>query len=99
MSEDDRSAPGDGGDEETLVEFPCAFPIKVMGRADQGLEEIVRDLVHETLSADRLNDMRVADSSAGRFVSVTVTVQVEEKSELDSVYAALTAHAKVMMVL
>ena len=90
MSEDDQ---------DTLIEFPCDFPIKVMGRTDQDLESVVRNLVCETLHADRFIGSRSKDSSAGRFVSVTATVRVESKSELDAVYSALTAHQQVLMVL
>ena len=91
MSEDD-------GD-DTLFEFPYDFPIKVMGRADQELESVVQTLVRETLKAERFLDSRSATSSGGRFVSVTVTVRVEDRAELDAIYAALTSHAQAMMVL
>ena len=85
--------------QDTLIEFPCDFPIKVMGRTDQDLESIVRDLVSETLQPERFLESRSTNSSAGRFVSVTATVRVEDKAELDAVYGALTAHEQVLMVL
>jgi uncharacterized protein len=84
---------------DSLIEFPCDFPIKIMGRADQELESIVRTLVCETLHPDRFIASRSTTSSAGRFVSVTATVRVEDKLELDAVYTVLTAHAQVLMVL
>ena len=89
----------DGGTEESLIEYPCDFPIKVMGRSDGELETLVRELVTGVLSAERFIDSRSAASSAGRFVSVTVTVRVEDRAELDAVYAAFTGHDDVLMVL
>jgi uncharacterized protein len=90
--------PGDG-EQESLIEFPCDFPIKVMGRAENGLDSVVRTLIDQELGAGRLLESRCVASGGGRFVSVTVTVRVEDKSELDGFYAALTAHQQVLMVL
>lgn len=83
----------------TLIEFPCDFPIKVMGRTEFDLESVVRTLVETTLDPARLVHSRSTPSSAGRFVSVTVTVRVEDRAELDAMYSALTSHDQVMMVL
>ncbi len=85
--------------EETLLEFPCDFPIKVMGKAEPGFEAMVVELVsrhteevHETAVNSRL-------SKGGKWVSVTITLRAQSKAQLDAIYLDLTAHEKVVMAL
>ena len=85
--------------EETLIEFPCDFPIKVMGETRDdfavSMVEIIRALVPEFDSSKV--DMRA--SSGGRYISLTCTVYVTSKQQLDDIYRALTAHPEVKFVL
>lgn len=85
--------------EETLLEFPCEFPIKAMGRAGEAFPGIVIEIVRR--HAPNLDDtrVRIRASSKGRYQSVTVTIRAESKSQLDQIYQALTDHDQVMMAL
>ena len=87
-----------GGD-ETLLEFPCDFPIKVMGRAEPGFDALVVELVRR--HAPDLGEGAVSSrpSKGGKWVSVTVTLRAESKAQLDAIYLDLTAHEKVIMAL
>ncbi|MES9993727.1 MAG: DUF493 domain-containing protein [Candidatus Thiodiazotropha sp.] len=85
--------------EETLLKFPCDFPIKVMGKAEPGFEAMVVELVSrhsgellETAVSSRL-------SKGGKWVSVTITLRAQSKDQLDAIYLDLTAHDKVVMAL
>ena len=87
-----------GGD-ETLLEFPCDFPIKVMGRAEPGFDALVVELVRR--HAPDLGEGAVSSrpSKGGKWVSVTVTLRAESKAQLDAIYLDLTTHEKVVMAL
>lgn len=86
-------------DEETLIEFPCSFPIKVMGNS--GPE--VRDAIERTVAARADSgvpvDIQTRPSRTGKYMSYTVTCTYQSKSELDDMYRAFTAIDGVSMVL
>jgi len=85
--------------QDTLFEFPCDFPIKIMGaRSDdfaQSMVEIV--LRHAPDFAAASVEMRA--SSGGKYLSVTCTIRATSKLQLDNLYRELTAHPLVKVVL
>lgn len=86
-------------DEETLLKFPCNFPIKVMGKAEPGFEAMVVELVGrhtEELLETAINSRL---SKGGKWVSVTITLRAQSKAQLDAIYLDLSAHEKVVMAL
>jgi putative lipoic acid-binding regulatory protein len=85
--------------EETLLEFPCDFPIKVMGKAEPGFEAMVVDLVSR--HTDELLETAINSrlSKKGKWVSVTITLRAQSKAQLDAIYQDLSAHEKVVMAL
>jgi putative lipoic acid-binding regulatory protein len=89
----------DNTQQESLIEFPCAFPIKVMGEThiDFSIEIIKTIQQHEaTFDASKV-EMRA--SSGGKYTSLTCTCYVESKPQLDNIYRALTSHPMVKFVL
>jgi len=85
--------------EETLVEFPCDFLIKVMGEtSDDFANAMVRVIQAHAPEFDASKvDMRA--SSGGRFISLTCNIYVTSKAQLDSIYRALSEHPQVKYVL
>ncbi|MBT8087809.1 MAG: DUF493 domain-containing protein [Gammaproteobacteria bacterium] len=85
--------------EEFAIEFPCEFPIKMMGRDSAEFRELARSIVEAHAGA--VDDSRVtaAVSRNGRFVSVTVTITATSQQQLDDIYQAATAHDDVLMAL
>ncbi|MET0089196.1 MAG: DUF493 domain-containing protein [Candidatus Thiodiazotropha sp.] len=86
-------------DEETLLEFPRDFPIKVMGRAEPGFEAIVVELVSRHAPDLMETAINSRSSSGGKWMSITITLRAESKAQLDAIYRDLTAHEKVVMAL
>ncbi len=82
-----------------LLEFPCRFPIKAMGRDEAGFDELVRDIIAAHVSDEHLHDLSVRPSRGERFISVTVTITASSQEQLDDIYRALTAHERVLMAL
>ena len=87
----------DGGEAPGL-EFPCRLPIKAMGRSDQEFSARVAEVVgrHATVEADAV---RVRDSRAGNFQSVTITVDVDSRERMEAIYRDLAALEEVLWTL
>ena len=84
---------------ETLLEFPCKFPVKAMGRGDDGFEDLVTDIVlaHADVFAGEV--VTSQSSSTGKFLSVTVTIEATSKAQLDRIYQDLTDCEQVLVAL
>ena len=85
--------------EETLLEFPCRFPIKAMGRQNTGFEETVVAIIARHAELWPGESVRRNPSRAGKFVSVTAVVTATSKKQLDSIYNELTDCDDVLMAL
>ena len=85
--------------DESLMDFPCSFPIKMMGRDTPEFRSTVRELVEKHTGP--LDDDTIQSSSSrnGRFVSITITVSAQSQEQLDNIYREVTAHDDVLMAL
>ncbi len=85
--------------DETLMEFPCDFPIKMMGKDSPEFIATARSLVEK--HAGPIDDaaVKTAQSGNGKYVSVTVTISASSRQQLDDIYQDLTAHDDVLMAL
>jgi hypothetical protein len=96
---DPESKPNETIEPPSLIEYPSAFPIKVMGKQDpslaQELTEIV--LVHDPVFDPATVEMRM--SKAGNYVGLTFTVTATSREQLDALYRALHSHPLVSVVL
>jgi uncharacterized protein len=84
---------------DSLLEFPCAFPLKVMGRKDPGFQELVVSLVEPHAGSVDPASIRTRESRDGNFIAVTLTLHVASQAQLDDIYGALSGHDQVLMVL
>ena len=84
---------------ETLLEFPCDFPLKIMGKADDNLAQAVLTIVTRHAPGFDGASMEMRASSGGNYVSLTCTVVATSKPQLDALYMELTAHPLVKVVL
>jgi len=85
--------------EDTLLEFPCRFPVKAFGERGGDFEQTVYELVKPHVPELSPNDLSQRTSRTGRYVSVTVRVIARDKAQLDAIYADLTASDAVLMAL
>jgi putative lipoic acid-binding regulatory protein len=78
-------------DRTTLLEFPCEFPIKVMGRTGIGLHERVTEIIRR--HASQLNNQAITSrlSRYGNYVSITAVVPATSQRQLDDIYRELSA--------
>ena len=84
---------------DELFNFPCDFPIKIMGRCDCDLEILVVEVINRHVSDLSENAVTTRPSGKGNFISVTVTVKATSREQLDNIYRELTAREEVLMAL
>ncbi len=84
---------------DTLLEFPCEFPLKIMGKADDSLAQVVLDIV--TVHAPDFDGatMEMRASSGGNYLSLTCTGVARSKPQLDALYTDLSGHPMIKVVL
>ena len=85
--------------EDSLIEYPCDFPIKIMGKAEQDFAHIALSIVkHHAPDFDE-KTMEIRSSKGGNYLSITCTIRATSRHQLDELYRALTGHPKVAVVL
>ena len=84
---------------ESAIQFPCDFPIKVMGRTTDDFDTLVLSIVQRHVGNLSEESVTVRASAGGNYVSVTVTVISESQHQLDNLYRELSGHERVVMVL
>ena len=86
-------------DKPTLIEFPCHFPIKVIGVNSVEFKAEITEIVTRHFPETQDSHITAKDSQEGRYLSLTVTVYALDKPSLDALYEALTKHPSTRMVL
>lgn len=84
---------------ESLFEFPCDFPIKVMGKAHPEFAETIVTVVRQFDPSFDATRLETRPSSGGNYIGLTVTVRAQSREQLDDIYRALTGHPMVKVVL
>jgi putative lipoic acid-binding regulatory protein len=82
-----------------LIEFPCRFPLKVMGERHDACVATVIEVVRVHAPELSEADVVLRASSGGRYQALTVTVTATSRPQLDAIYMALTSHSMVKVVL
>ncbi len=85
--------------ETTLLEFPCAFPIKIMGEARDGFADAILEVVLRHAPDFDGATMEMRPSRNGRYISLTCTINATSKQQLDDLYREITSHPMVAMAL
>ncbi len=83
-------------DREQLLEFPCDYPIKVMGRSDGDFDAHVEALLKPHAPEVSAADMRIRESRNGRFISVTITIRATSSDQLEAISASLRESERVL---
>lgn len=85
--------------EPTLLEFPCDFPVKIMGVAHADFAQAMLDLVRLHAPDFDAASITMRPSAKGNYLAVTCTIRATSKVQLDDLYRALSAHPYVKMAL
>lgn len=93
------SRPAPAQDADRLIDFPCDFPIKVMGRNADGFANAIAAVVLKHAPDFDLSSMELRPSSGRNYLSCTCTIRARSRAQLDALYVELTAHPMVAVVL
>ena len=93
----DINTPGNAQD--SLIEYPCEFPIKVMGASHPDFASTMLDVVRQHDPAIDASKVVSRDSAKGNYLSLTITVHATSRAQLDAIYIALSSHPMVKMAL
>ena len=85
--------------EESLLKFPCDFPIKVMGQRQDGFAQAMLEVVLRHAPDFDAAAMEMRPSAKGNYMSLTCTIRAVSREQLDALYAELSAHPLVKVVL
>jgi len=84
---------------DSLLTFPCVFPMKVMGRREDGFAQVVSEIVLRHAPDFHPETIEMRSSKQGRYLSLTVTINAKSREQLDALYSELSKHPMVTMVL
>lgn len=86
-------------DNVPLIEFPCDYPIKVLGSADPELHQHVLQIMDTHAPGFDRSKIAIRDSSKGKWQSITVVITATGKPQLEEIFADLKTSPRVKMVL
>ena len=85
--------------EQSLIEYPSRFPIKVMGVNADGFVHAVTEIARRFDPAFDASTVELRPSSKAKYLGVTVTVTATSREQLDELYRTLSTHPMVKVVL
>lgn len=86
-------------DDESIMEFPCQFPIKAMGKATDDFDSLVVGIIRNHVNDLLEGAVKTRSSNGGKYLSVTVTIEATSKQQLDDIYIELSGHERVIMAI
>ena len=89
--------PRDIPPEQSLIEYPCDFPIKVMGANVDGFVTAVTHVARQFDPGFDASTVEIRPSKGGNYLGVTITVRATSRPQLDELYRTLTTHPMVKM--
>jgi uncharacterized protein len=85
--------------EQSLIQYPSAFPIKVMGHAVEGFVDSVVHIARQFDPGFDVSAVETRPSKGGKYLGVTVTITATSREQLDELYRTLSTHPLVKVVL
>ena len=82
-----------------LFNFPCVFPVKVIGKDTDGFTEIVTEIIRHHVPDLPADAVTKRPSAGGKYIAVTATFIAQSREQLDAMYLELSGHAQVLYVL
>lgn len=82
-----------------LLEFPCDFPLKVVGKTSAQLEHKVTDLLRLHVADHHTIAIQQNPSKKNTYVALTLTFQAQSRAQLEAIYQCLYDCPDVIMTL
>ncbi len=85
--------------EQSLIEYPSQFPIKVMGLKVDGMVSALTHIARQFDPTFDASTVELRESSGGKYLGVTLTITATSRAQLDEIYRTLSTHPMVKVVL
>ena len=93
------AAPPETPRQESLIEYPSLFPIKVMGKKVDGLVHAITLIARQFDPGFDASTIELRESKGGKYLGITITVTATSREQLDELYRTLSTHPMVKVVL
>jgi len=85
--------------EESLIEYPCEFPIKAFGKSQAEFPQAVTEIMLRHDSGFKADSITTKSSKTAKYTSLTCTIHATSREQLDAIYQELSDHPMVVMTL
>ena len=99
MSASSHQPPASISPQDSLIEYPCSFPIKVMGARVDGFADAMVQIAQQFDPRFDAATLEMRPSKAGNYLSLTLTIHATSQEQLDNIYRALSSHPMVKVAL
>jgi putative lipoic acid-binding regulatory protein len=86
-------------DEKSPIEFPCSFPIKIVGKNSIAFMDEITAITRRHFQELQDKDIKSNLSGKANYIAITITVIVKDQDSLDAIYQDLSDHPDTKMVL
>ncbi len=83
-------------EKKAVINFPCDFTIKVMGKANEAFEKAVFTIVEKQFENHKTQKRPSRDNN---YIALSITVHAENQEQLDAIYHDLSNCDAVLMAL
>lgn len=94
-----KATPEPAPRQESLIDYPSLFPIKVMGEKVDGLVAAITAVARQFDPVFDATTIELRESKGGKYLGVTITVTATSREQLDELYRTLSTHPMVKVVL
>jgi uncharacterized protein len=94
-----RAAPTSDPGEASLIEFPCDFPVKVMGLKIDAFAPAMLAVAQRFDPGFNAAQVTMRDSAGGKYMAITLNITATSREQLDGIYGVLSKHPMVKMAL
>ena len=84
---------------DSLIEYPCDFPIKVMGKSHPEFRDAVIHVCQQFDPEFNTTLVEERPSKGGNYLGLTVIIRATSREQLDELYRTLSTHPMVSVVL
>jgi putative lipoic acid-binding regulatory protein len=86
-------------EEDSLIEYPCDFPVKILGHTQAGFAQAVLEIVRRHAPEFDSATVEMKTSKKGKYLSLTCLIRATSRGQLDALYQELCDHPMVVIVL
>lgn len=85
--------------DDSLIEYPCDFPVKILGHTQAGFAQAILEVVRRHAPEFDSATVEMKTSKKGKYLSLTCVIRATSRQQLDALYQELCDHPMVVMVL